>query len=93
MVSHTGGLGSSLLSQLINPAVERVYALSRPSSTSIEERQMQSTFVALGVSVVSDPLSSGNLIYVETEASQDNCGGYSPIFYEVLIHIILCPLR
>ena len=79
LTGSTGGLGSFILSQLIeNPAVERVYALNRPSSTSIEERQ-RSAFIDRDISV--DLLDSKKLVYVETDASQDNCG-FSPALYE-----------
>ncbi|KAF9238233.1 hypothetical protein BU15DRAFT_62645 [Melanogaster broomeanus] len=52
LTGSTGGLGSFLLSQLLeNPTVERVYALNRPSSsTSIEERQ-RSAFLDKGNSL------------------------------------------
>jgi len=80
LTGSTGGLGSFLLSQLLkDPRVERVYALNRPSSsTSIEERQ-SSAFLDKGLPV--DLLSSGKLVYVEADASRDNCG-LSPELYE-----------
>lgn len=86
----TGGLGSFLLSRLIeNPAVERVYALNRPSSGSIEERQ-RSAFADRGLSV--DLLDSAKLVYVEAETSRDGCGFSAALYEEVLICITLCPL-
>lgn len=78
----TGGLGSFLLAQLLeNPAVERVYALNRPSAfASIAERQ-RSAFVDKALPV--NLLSSEKLVYIETDASQENCGLTSSIYVEV----------
>ncbi|KAF8550426.1 acetyl-CoA synthetase-like protein, partial [Imleria badia] len=79
LTGSTGGLGSLLLAQLIqNPAVQKVYALNRPSSTSSAQRQ-SSAFVDKGLSV--DLLKSDKLVYVEADASQDKCG-LSPALYE-----------
>jgi hypothetical protein len=90
LTGSTGGLGSFLLSQLLEtPTVERVYALNRPSSsTSIEERQ-SSAFVDKGLSV--DLLNSGKLVHVEADASRDNCG-FSPGLYEEVWNasLLLC---
>ncbi|KAF9223042.1 putative aminoadipate reductase [Gyrodon lividus] len=80
LTGSTGGLGSFLLSQLLeDPMVERVYALNRPSSsTSIEERQ-RSAFLDRGLSV--DLLCSTKLVYLEADASRDKCG-LSPALYD-----------
>ncbi|KAF9238227.1 acetyl-CoA synthetase-like protein [Melanogaster broomeanus] len=82
LTGSTGGLGSFLLSQLLeNPMVERVYALNRPSSsTSIEERQI-SAFLDRGLSV--DLLRSSKLVYVEADASQDRCGLSAALYDEI----------
>ncbi|KAF8547028.1 acetyl-CoA synthetase-like protein, partial [Imleria badia] len=80
LTGSTGGLGSLLLAQLIeNPAVQRVYALNRPSSTSPSAQRQSSAFVDKGLSV--DLLKSDKLVYVEADASQDKCG-LSPALYE-----------
>ena len=79
LTGSTGGLGSFLLAQLIeNPAVERIYALNRPSSTSSAQRQ-SSAFGDKGLSL--DLLKSDKLVYVEADASQDRCG-LSPALYD-----------
>lgn len=84
LTGSTGGLGSFLLAQLIeNPAVDRVYAFNRPSSTSSVERQ-KSAFVDRGLSV--DLLKSDKLVYVEADASQDKCG-LSPALYEEVLDL------
>ena len=82
LTGSTGGLGSFLLSQLLlNPSVERVYAVNRPcSSTSIEERQ-KSAFVDKGLCV--DLSSFKKLIYIEADVSQDNCGLSPELYLEV----------
>ncbi|KIJ58231.1 hypothetical protein HYDPIDRAFT_34379 [Hydnomerulius pinastri MD-312] len=82
LTGSTGGLGSFVLSQLLeNPNVERVYALNRPSSsTSVEERQ-KSAFLDRGLSV--DLLQSKKLVYVEADASQDKCGLSSALYSEI----------
>ena len=90
LTGSTGGLGSFLLSQLLeNTRVERVYALNRPSSSaSIEERQ-SSAFVDKGLSV--DLLSSGKLVYVEADASRDKCGISAKLYEEVWVTpLVLC---
>ena len=80
LTGSTGGLGSFLLSQLLeNPTVERVYALNRPSSSTLIEERQSSAFVDKGLSV--DLLTSGKLVHVEADASRDNCG-FSPELYE-----------
>ena len=73
LTGTTGGLGSFLLSELLqSPVAQRVYAFNRPSSTkSIEERQ-KSAFRNRGLSI--DLLSSDKLVYVEADASLDKCG-------------------
>lgn len=82
LTGSTGGLGSFLLSQLLEKQmVEKVYALNRPSSpTSIEGRQ-ESAFVDKGISI--DLLNSGKLLYIETDASRDNCGLSLELYDEV----------
>ncbi|KAF9235375.1 putative nonribosomal peptide synthetase [Melanogaster broomeanus] len=84
LTGSTGGLGSFLLSRLLeNPMVERVYALNRPSSsTAIEERQ-RLAFLDRGLSV--DLLCSSKLVYVEADASQDRCGLSSALYDEARI--------
>ncbi|KAF9238232.1 putative nonribosomal peptide synthetase, partial [Melanogaster broomeanus] len=84
LTGSTGGLGSFLLSQLLdNSMVERVYALNRASSsTSIEERQ-RSAFLDKGLSV--DILCSSKLVYVEVDASQDRCGLSAALYDEARI--------
>lgn len=83
LTGSTGGLGSFLLAQLIeNPAVEKVYAFNRPSSTPSTVRQ-RSSFVDKGLSV--DLLKSDKLMYIEADASQDKCG-LSPVLYEEVLH-------
>ena len=90
LTGSTGGLGSLLLAQLIaNPAVQRVYVLNRPSSTSSAQRQ-SSAFIDKGLSV--DLLESDKLVYVEADASQEKCG-LSPALYEevhdpLLFHVL-----
>ena len=80
LTGSTGGLGSFLLSQLLeNPTVERVYALNRPSSSTLIEERQSSAFVDKGLSV--NLLSSGKLVHIEADASRDNCG-FSPESYE-----------
>ena len=88
LTGSTGGLGSFLLSRLLQqPEVQRVYAFNRPSSsTSIEERQC-SAFVDKGLSV--DSLNSKKLVYVEADASLDNCGLSPKLYEEVLDHFIV----
>ena len=83
LTGSTGGLGSFLLLKLLqDPRVQRVYAFNRPSSsTSIEKRQC-SAFVDKGLSV--DSLNSKKLVYVEADASLDNCG-LSPKLYEEVL--------
>ncbi|KAG6371117.1 male sterility protein-domain-containing protein [Boletus reticuloceps] len=80
LTGTTGGLGSFLLSELLkSPAVQRVYAFNRPSSTkSIGERQ-KSAFKARGLQI--DLLESNKLVYIEADASQQKCG-LSPARYE-----------
>ncbi|KAF9223056.1 putative nonribosomal peptide synthetase [Gyrodon lividus] len=82
LTGSTGGLGSFLLSKLLeNATVERVYALNRPSSsTPIEERQ-RSAFLDRGLSA--DLLCSTKLVYVEADASQDKCGLSSGVYDEI----------
>ncbi|KAF9238231.1 putative nonribosomal peptide synthetase, partial [Melanogaster broomeanus] len=83
LTGSTGGLGSFLLSQLLeNPMVERVYALNRPSSTSIEKRQ-RSAFLDRDLSV--DLLRSSKLVYVEADASQARCGLLAALYDEARI--------
>ena len=82
LTGSTGALGSFLLAQLIeNPAVQRVYAFNRPSSTSSVQRQ-SSAFIDKGLSV--DLLKSDKLVYVEADASQYKCG-LSPALYEEVL--------
>ena len=80
LTGSTGGLGSFLLSELLkSPAVQRVFAFNRPSSTkSIEERQ-KSAFRDRGLEI--DLLDSNKLVYVEADASLEKCG-LSPAQYE-----------
>jgi hypothetical protein len=80
LTGSTGGLGSFLLSELLKgPAVQRVFAFNRPSSTkSIEERQ-KAAFRDRGLQI--DLLDSNKLVYVEADASLEKCG-LSPAQYE-----------
>jgi hypothetical protein len=80
LTGSTGGLGSFLLSELLNgPTVQRVFAFNRPSSTkSIEERQ-KAAFRDRGLQI--DLLDSNKLVYVEADASLEKCG-LSPAQYE-----------
>ncbi|KAH0828782.1 acetyl-CoA synthetase-like protein [Lanmaoa asiatica] len=80
LTGSTGGLGSFLLSELLkSPAVQRIFAFNRPSSTkSIEERQ-KSAFKDKGLSI--DLLNSNKLVYVEANASLEKCG-LTPAQYE-----------
>ncbi|KAH0828784.1 acetyl-CoA synthetase-like protein [Lanmaoa asiatica] len=82
LTGTTGGLGSFLLAQLLeNPVVEKVYALNRPSaSVSIAERQ-RSAFVDKALPF--NLLSSGKLVYIEADVSQDSCGLTSSIYNEL----------
>ena len=82
LTGTTGGLGSFLLAQLLeNPVVERVYALNRPStSASIAERQ-RSAFV--DKTLPANLLDAEKLVYIEADASQDNCGLASSVYDEV----------
>ncbi|KAF8555340.1 putative nonribosomal peptide synthetase [Imleria badia] len=80
LTGSTGGLGSFLLSELLkNPTVQRVFAFNRPSSTkSIEERQ-KAAFRDRGLQI--DLLDSNKIVYVEADASLQQCG-LSPAQYE-----------
>lgn len=80
LTGTTGGLGSFLLSELLqSPAVQRIFAFNRPSSTkSIEERQ-KSAFSDRSLPI--DLLNSNKLVYVEADASLEKCG-LSPAQYE-----------
>ncbi|KAF8834980.1 acetyl-CoA synthetase-like protein, partial [Paxillus ammoniavirescens] len=80
LTGSTGGLGSFVLSQMLeNSSVERVYALNRPSSSTPIAQRQRSAFLDRGLPV--DLLSSSKLIYVEAEASEDNCG-LPPTLYD-----------
>ncbi|KIK80093.1 hypothetical protein PAXRUDRAFT_28248 [Paxillus rubicundulus Ve08.2h10] len=83
LTGSTGGLGSFLLSRLLeNSSVERVYALNRPSSsTPIAERQ-RSAFLDRGLPV--DLLNSCKLVYVEADTLQDQRGLSSALYDEEL---------
>ena len=89
LTGSTGGLGSFLLSELLeSPAVQRVFAFNRPSSTkSIEERQ-KSAFKDRGLAV--DLLSSNKLVYVEADASLEKCGLSATQYEEVGFTHRLC---
>ena len=80
LTGTTGGLGSFLLSDLLqSPAVQRVFAFNRPSSSkSIEERQ-KSAFRDRGLPI--DLLNSDKLLYVEADAALEKCG-LTPAQYE-----------
>ena len=82
LTGSTGGLGSFLLSELLqSPTVQRVFAFNRPSSSkSIAERQ-QAAFKDRGLSI--DLLTSDKLIYVEADASLDKCGLSAAQYEEV----------
>ncbi|KAF8129526.1 acetyl-CoA synthetase-like protein [Boletus edulis] len=82
LTGSTGGLGSFLLSELLkSPAVQRVYAFNRPSSTkSIVERQ-KFAFKDKGLQI--DLLESNKLVYVEADASQQKCGLSSAQYEEI----------
>ncbi|KAH7890598.1 acetyl-CoA synthetase-like protein [Phlebopus sp. FC_14] len=81
LTGSTGGLGSYLLAQLLdNTAVERVYALNRPSSTQIADRQ-RSAFIDRGLPI--GLLESNKLVYVEADAAQDKCGLPGALYDEV----------
>lgn len=68
----TGGLGASLLSQLIqNASVKRVYALNRKSSLPLVERQ-KSSLAERGYDV--NILTSEKLSLVETTVEDDKLG-------------------
>ncbi|KIJ62359.1 hypothetical protein HYDPIDRAFT_114895 [Hydnomerulius pinastri MD-312] len=80
LTGSTGGLGSFLLAQLLeSPAVERVYALNRPSSTSSIDQRQKSAF--LDRALPDDLLISKKLIHIQADASQDKCG-LPPALYE-----------
>ena len=89
LTGSTGGLGSFLLSELLeSPAVQRVFAFNRPSSTkSIEERQ-KSAFKDRGLAV--DLLSSNKLVYVEADAALEKCGLSATQYEEVGFTHRLC---
>ncbi|KAH7886930.1 putative nonribosomal peptide synthetase [Phlebopus sp. FC_14] len=78
----TGGLGSYLLAQLLeNPAVKRVYALNRPSSsTSVEQRQ-RSSFIDRDLRV--ELLQSEKIVYVEADVAQIHCGLPDSLYAEI----------
>ncbi|KIJ09827.1 hypothetical protein PAXINDRAFT_17112 [Paxillus involutus ATCC 200175] len=82
LTGSTGGLGSFLLSQILeNSTVERVYALNRPSLfTPIVERQ-RSAFLDKGLPV--DLLCTSKLVFVEADASRDKCGLPSALYDEI----------
>lgn len=73
LTGTTGGLGSFLLSELLkSPAVQRVFAFNRPSSTkSITERQ-KSAFKDRRLPI--ELLDSNKLVYVEADAALAKCG-------------------
>jgi hypothetical protein len=87
ITGSTGGLRSFLLSSLLrNPRLEKVYALNRPSSSTVAERQ-RASFVDKGLSV--DVLGSEKLVYVEADACLDKCGLSSELYDEVWVSSII----
>ena len=73
LTGSTGALGSLLLLELVkSPAVKRVFAFNRPSfPKSIDERQ-KAAFRAIGLQT--KLLDSMKIVYVEADASEENCG-------------------
>ncbi|KAH7890585.1 acetyl-CoA synthetase-like protein [Phlebopus sp. FC_14] len=87
LTGSTGGLGTHLLARLLeSPAVERVYALNRPSFSSVEERQ-RSAFIDKGQCI--ELLNSTKLVYVEADTAQQKCG-LSDLRYDEGRNIQIC---
>lgn len=92
LTGSTGGLGSFLLSELLkNPAVRRVFAFNRPSSSkSIGERQ-KAAFKDRKLQV--DLLDSDKIVYVEADASLEKCGLSSAQYEEASLTLALPKIR